>query len=156
VGGVARCVAGRRRRAVRDREFITDRVNKVPLVLVFLGVYYLLFTAAAFLGKPRRVAEIFRAPDLHAALFFAFFILPDPPTAPAKYPGQVICGVLVAVVSFAVFQWIGAAYYLLAGVLAVNVWEAWRRAHSRQAHAVEKALAASVRRLMPRRSGRLA
>ncbi|MEO8069832.1 MAG: RnfABCDGE type electron transport complex subunit D [Acidobacteriota bacterium] len=136
--------------------FITDRVNKVPLVLVFLGVYYLLFTAAAFLGEPRRVAEIFRAPDLHAALFFAFFILTDPPTSPAKYPGQVICGVLVAVVSFAVFQWIGAAYYPLAGVLAGNVWEAWRRAHSRQAHAVEKAFAASARRLMPRRSGRLA
>ena len=29
--------------------------------------------------------------------------------------------------SYAVFEWIGAAHYLLAGVLAGNVWEAWRR-----------------------------
>ena len=60
-------------------------------------------------------------------LFFAFFILTDPPTSPTKYRDQIICGVLVAVVSYAVFEWIGAVYYLLAGVLAGNVWEAWRR-----------------------------
>ena len=30
--------------------FITDRVNKMPLVLVFLGTYFLLFTATAFVG----------------------------------------------------------------------------------------------------------
>jgi hypothetical protein len=35
--------------------------------------------------------------------------------------------VLVALVSFGIFQWIGAAYYLLAGVLVGNVWEAWHR-----------------------------
>jgi hypothetical protein len=29
---------------------------------------------------------------------------------------------------FAAFELIGAAYYLLAGVLVGNVWEAWRRA----------------------------
>src|SRR6185369_5919802 len=45
--------------------FIADRVNKVPLVLVFLGCYYALFTATAFLGDPGGVAEIFRSPDLH-------------------------------------------------------------------------------------------
>ena len=38
-----------------------------------------------------------------------------------------MCGVIVAAVSYAVFEWIGAAYYLLAGVLVGNVWEAWRR-----------------------------
>ena len=36
--------------------FITDRVNKMPLVLVFLGSYYLLFTVTAFLGDPAGVA----------------------------------------------------------------------------------------------------
>lgn len=107
--------------------FIADRVNKLPLVLVFLGSYYLLFTATAFLGDPRPVAEIFRAPDLHAVLFFAFFILTDPPTSPVRYPGQIVCGVLVAVVSYLVFELVGAAYYLLAGVLVGNVWEAWQR-----------------------------
>lgn len=107
--------------------FITDRVNKMPMVLMFLGVYYLLFTATAFVGRPQLVAEIFRAPDLQAVLFFAFFILTDPPTSPTKYRDQLICGALVAVVSYAVFEWVGAVYYLLAGVLVGNVWEAWRR-----------------------------
>jgi Na+-translocating ferredoxin:NAD+ oxidoreductase RnfD subunit len=107
--------------------FIADRVNKLPLVIVFLGSYYLLFTATAFLGDPRQVAEIFRAPDLHAVLFFAFFILTDPPTSPVRYPGQIVCGVMVAVVSYLVFELIGAAYYLLAGVLVGNAWEAWQR-----------------------------
>ena len=62
-------------------------------------------------------------------LFFAFFILTDPPTSPVKYRPQLLCGALVAFVSFVVFEWIGAAYYLLAGVLVGNVWEAWRRMH---------------------------
>jgi Na+-translocating ferredoxin:NAD+ oxidoreductase RnfD subunit len=107
--------------------FIADRVNKVPLVLIFLGTYYLLFTLAAFLGDPGKVAEIFRTPDLHAVLFFAFFILTDPPTSPVKYPDQLVCGAIVAVVSFAIFERVGAAYYLLAGVLVGNIWEAWHR-----------------------------
>jgi Na+-translocating ferredoxin:NAD+ oxidoreductase RnfD subunit len=108
--------------------FITDRVNKMPLVLSFLGAYYLFFTATAFLGDAGKVAEVFRPPDLNAVLFFAFFILTDPPTSPVKYPDQLMCGVIVAAVSYAAYEWIGAAYYLLAGVLVGNVWEAWRRA----------------------------
>ena len=110
--------------------FIADRVNKVPLVLIFLGAYFLLFTLSAYLGDPRKVAEIFRAPDLHAVLFFAFFILTDPPTSPVKYPDQLVCGVMVALVSYAIFESVGAAYYLLAGVLVGNIWEAWHRWYS--------------------------
>jgi Na+-translocating ferredoxin:NAD+ oxidoreductase RnfD subunit len=115
--------------------FITDRVNKMPLVLAFLGSYYLLFTITAYAGDPGRVAEVFRAPDLQAALFFAFFILTDPPTAPAKYPHQLVCGALVAAVSYLVFEWTGAADYLLAGVLAGNAFEAWRRGRARPSRA---------------------
>jgi Na+-translocating ferredoxin:NAD+ oxidoreductase RnfD subunit len=109
--------------------FITDRVNKMPLALTFLGLYYALFTATAFIGDSERVAEIFRAPDLHAVLFFAFFILTDPPTSPTKYADQILCGVIVALSSYFLFEVIGAVYYLLAGVLVGNVWEAWRRWH---------------------------
>lgn len=111
--------------------FIADRVNKMPIVLAFLGAYYTLFTLAAFVGDPRTVAEIFRAPDLHAVLYFAFFMLTDPPTAPIKTRDQVVCGVLVAVVSFVLFETIGVVYYLLAGLLVGNVWEAWRRSKNR-------------------------
>ena len=115
--------------------FITDRVNKMPLVLAFLGTYYLLATVAAFGGNPGTVAELYRAPDLHAALFFAFFMVTDPPTSPPKHRDQLVYGVIVAVVSFAVFELIGAVYFLLAGLLVANVWEAWRRmrAHARKA-----------------------
>ena len=129
--------------------FITDRVNKMPLVLVFLGTYYLLFTITAFAGDPRWVSEIFRAPDLEAVLFFAFIILTDPPTSPAKYPDQLICGVLVAVVSFATFEWLGAVYYLLAGVLVGNVWEAWRRVNRRNSHPFPQRTLAFLREIMP-------
>lgn len=107
--------------------FIVDRVNKVPLVLVFLFTYFGLFTLTSFLSNPGGVAELFRAPDLHAVLFFAFFILTDPPTSPVRYPDQIVCAVLVALASYATFEWVGAAYYLLAGVLVGNIWEAWHR-----------------------------
>ena len=72
--------------------FITDRVNKMPLVLSFLGTYFLLFTVTAFVSDPRWVSEIYRPPDLEAAVYFAFIILTDPPTSPAKYPDQIVCG----------------------------------------------------------------
>jgi Na+-translocating ferredoxin:NAD+ oxidoreductase RnfD subunit len=111
--------------------FITDRVNKLPLVLAFLGVYYGLFTIVAFTGDTALVAEIYRQPDMQASLYFAFFILTDPPTSPVKYGDQIICGAIVAVIAFAAFEGIGAAYYLLAGVLVGNVWEAWRRTQKR-------------------------
>jgi len=107
--------------------FMTHRVNKMPMVLAFLGTYFLLFTVTAFVGDPARLAEIFRAPDLQASLYFAFFILTDPPTSPTKYAHQVICGLLVASIGYAVFEWTGAAHYLLSGVLAGNLWEAVRR-----------------------------
>jgi Na+-translocating ferredoxin:NAD+ oxidoreductase RnfD subunit len=129
--------------------FIVDRVNKMPLLLAFLGSYFLLFTIAAFTRSPVGVAEIFRTPDLQAALFFAFFILSDPPTSPVKYHDQVVYGILVAVVSFAVFESIGAVYYLLAGVLVGNLWEAWRRVHRRSQHGFPQGMPMFLREISP-------
>ena len=117
--------------------FMADRVNKMPMVLVFLGSYYVFFTVTAFTGNPGHVAEIFRAPDLHAVLYFAFFILTDPPTSPVKYREQIACALIVSVVAYVTFEWIGAAYYLLAGVLVGNVWEAWRRMSKGRRHKAE-------------------
>lgn len=115
--------------------FMTVRVNKVPMVLAFLGVYFGLFTAVAFASDPAWVAEVFRAPDLQMALFFALFILTDPPTSPTKYVDQIICGAIVGAISVGIFEWLGAAYYLLAGVLAGNLWETARRVRIRRARA---------------------
>jgi len=111
--------------------FITRRVNKMPLVLAFLASYFLLFTLAAFFGNALSVAEIFQTPDLEAVLYFALFILTDPPTSPTRYREQLIFGVLVAAVSFGLFQKTGVVYYLLGGVVMGNAWEAWRRALAR-------------------------
>lgn len=129
--------------------FITDRVNKMPLVLSFFGSYFLLFTVTSFVRDPRWVAEIFRSPDLEAAVFFAFIILTDPPTSPAKYPDQLVCGVIVAVVSFTLFEWAGVVYYLLAGVLVGNVWEAWRRLHRRSVRSFPYGIGAFLREISP-------
>lgn len=106
---------------------IAWRVNKLPLVVAFLGFYFALFTTAAFIRDPAWVAEVFRAPDVQAVLYFAFFILTDPPTSPIAARDQIAFAAIVALVSFGIFESTGAVFYLLAGVLAGNVWEARRR-----------------------------
>ena len=110
---------------------IANHINKLPLVLVFLGVYFALFTATAFFGSTATVAEIFRAPDVNAALFFALFMLDDPPTSPVRYRDQIPFAIIVALVSYGMFMWFGVVYYLLAGLLVGNAWEAWRRVIAR-------------------------
>ncbi len=107
--------------------FIADRINKLPLLLAFLGAYVALFTAASFVIDPGRVAEIFREPDIEALLFFAFFMLDDPPTCPVRYGDQVQFGVLVALMSYVLFVANGAVYFLPAGLLLGNAWESARR-----------------------------
>ncbi len=116
--------------------FVADRVNKLPMALVFTGCYFLVFAVYAYAGDPARVAEIFRSPDLNATLFFALFMLTDPPTSPARYRDQIVFGLIAALVSFAVYTMLGGVYYLLAGLLVGNVWEMWRRmtARSRAPH----------------------
>jgi Na+-translocating ferredoxin:NAD+ oxidoreductase RnfD subunit len=129
--------------------FITGRVNKMPLVLTFLGAYFLLFTVTAFVSDPRMVSEVFRPPDLEAVLFFAFIILTDPPTSPVRYRDQVGCGILVALVSYAFFEWAGVVYYLLAGALAGNLWEAWRRANRRSGRTFPRGMGALLNDMAP-------
>lgn len=107
--------------------FIANRVGKMPLVLAFLGIYYTLFTIAAFVGDAGQVAELYRAPDLHMALFFAFFMATDPPTSPPKPRDQLTYGVIAAVTSFATFELTGGVYFLLVGLLVANLWEAVRK-----------------------------
>jgi Na+-translocating ferredoxin:NAD+ oxidoreductase RnfD subunit len=129
--------------------FIADRVNRMPLVLAFLAAYYGLFTFTSFIADPAGVSEVFRTPDLHAALFFAFFILTDPPTSPVRYHDQVVFAMIVALTSFAIFEWIGAVYYLLAGVLVGNVWEAWRRVQRRSDQIFPTGVPVFIREVSP-------
>jgi Na+-translocating ferredoxin:NAD+ oxidoreductase RnfD subunit len=123
--------------------FMAYRVAKIPIVLSFLGVYYLLFTVMSFIGDPAFVSTLYRAPDLHAALYFAFFMVSDPPTSPPKPRDQVIFGAIVAVACFAAFEVIHAVYFLAAGLLVGNVWEAWRRMRLK-ANRASRAIAAAA------------
>jgi len=132
--------------------YIADRVNKMPLVLSFLGAYFVLFAVTAYLGDPRRVAEIFRSPDIEMVLFFALIILTDPPTSPARYRDQWICGIIVAAISYAVFEIFGVVYFLLAGALAGNVWAAWRRVHRRSQSKFSRRVAVFMQELSPMRA----
>lgn len=110
--------------------FTVQRVNKIPVVLAFLGTYYALFALAAFVGEPALVSEVYRTPDVQAALFFAFFMVTDPPTSPPRPRDHVIYGTICGVASFAFFETVGAAYFLLAGLLVANLWDGWRRARA--------------------------
>ena len=88
-------------------------------------------TLGTFVGDPKTVAELYRAPDLHAALYFAFFMVTDPPTSPPSARDQAIFGVITAAAAFAIFDVVHSAYFLLAGLLVANAWEGWRRVRLR-------------------------
>ncbi len=122
--------------------FMAWRLHKLPLALAFLGVHFLLATLLAFVGDPAHVAELYRAPDVHMALFAAGFMATDPPTSPPKYGDQIRYGVLAAVVSFGLFEFVGAVYFLPGGLLAANLWEGWRK--WRRQHPVRAATPTAV------------
>jgi Na+-translocating ferredoxin:NAD+ oxidoreductase RnfD subunit len=103
------------------------RVRRWPLAVAFLAVYFALFAVATFVVDPAEVAEAFVPPDLYAAVFFACFMLTDPPTSPAREPAQIVHGALVACASVGIFLAAGAADYLVIGVLVGNLVEAFRR-----------------------------
>lgn len=112
--------------------FITDKVNKFPLALAFLAAFYGLFTLLSFgsipfVGDPALVTAAFRPPYIQMTLFFAFFMLTDPPTSPARYGEQVLYGIVVAALSVAFQVWFHPQYFLLAGLLLGNLGLFWLR-----------------------------
>jgi len=54
-------------------------------------------------------------------------MLTDPPTSPVRYRDQVVYGGIVAVASTALYLTLGGVYFLPAGLLVGNAWEAGRR-----------------------------
>lgn len=106
--------------------FIADRINKLPMILAFFGAYFTMFTVASIF-RSATVAETFRTPDLQALLFFAFFMLDDPPTSPVRHEDQIVFGMIVAAVTYFIFMQFGGVYFLPAGLLAGNLWESGRR-----------------------------
>jgi Na+-translocating ferredoxin:NAD+ oxidoreductase RnfD subunit len=114
-----------------------DRLNKLPLVLTFLGSYVGLWTAASFFPAvssavdAQLAAEMLRPPFIQAALFLAFFMLTDPPTSPNRYAEQVWYGVLAGGGTVAASLLGGGQLYLLYATAVANLWLAglrlWQR-----------------------------
>ncbi|WNR42499.1 RnfABCDGE type electron transport complex subunit D [Paenibacillus roseipurpureus] len=98
---------------------ITDRVNKFPQVFSYLAIYLgcLLIFGYFHIGD---AVDALRAPFIQAALFFAFFMLTDPPTSPAKTKDQIIFGMITALVGAMIYAIFGGLMYLFIGLLVGN------------------------------------
>lgn len=107
--------------------YVTHRVRRWPMVIAFFASYFVLFSAATYAVDPREIAEVFVTPDLQAAVFFAAFMLTDPPTSPAPERAQIMAGLIVGAAGATIFMIAGAAHFLLSGLLVGNVWESLRR-----------------------------
>jgi Na+-translocating ferredoxin:NAD+ oxidoreductase RnfD subunit len=108
---------------------VVRKVNKLSSVLTFLGVYFLLLTIGALTGNPVAFADAFREPETGAAVYFAFFMLTDPPTSPARLSDQALFAGIAACVAVACLAFnFGGVYALLIGLLAANAFEGARRA----------------------------
>lgn len=107
--------------------YIANHIKKLPMVLAFLGTFFGAATVLAFVKDPTMVAELFRTPDLQMALFFAGFMLTDPPTSPAKPRDQIIYGIVVAALALVFFRLVGAVWFLPGALLIGNLGEALRR-----------------------------
>lgn len=106
---------------------IARRVNKFPMVTAFLGVYFAAFLVLGMLHVETALsADALRVPFVNSALFFAFFMLTDPPNSPTDTRQQVAYGVLAAAVSVGLYMTVGGLSYLYAGLLIANGWNAYR------------------------------
>ncbi len=104
---------------------VVNRVNKFPMLFSFLGTYFILLTITGFfhIGD---ASDAFRSPFINASLFFAFFMLTDPPTSPAKDKQQVIFGVMCALVGVMIYSYFGGLTYLFTGLIIGNLFHLFK------------------------------
>ena len=113
---------------------VTNRIHKFPQVFAFLGTYFIaLFimdSSMLHLGTSTLhamvVSDALRPPFINAVLFFALFMLTDPPTSPAKIKDQLIFGCLTAVTGAVVYGLFGGLMYLYIGLLIGNLYQLLR------------------------------
>jgi Na+-translocating ferredoxin:NAD+ oxidoreductase RnfD subunit len=113
---------------------VDRHVAKLPQALAFLATYFGLFTTIAVttmgggvLSLSQRLAEVYRPPFLNATLFFAFFMLTDPPTSPNREDEQLRFGAIAGAIAVLAYLAIHTLAFLLAGLLAANLALAWQR-----------------------------
>jgi Na+-translocating ferredoxin:NAD+ oxidoreductase RnfD subunit len=110
---------------------VTNRVNKFPLVFSFLGTYFILLLILGILNVGD-ATDALRSPFINASLFFALFMITDPPTSPAKYKDQIIFGILIAIAAAVVYGLFGGLMYFFIGLLTGNLYHFLRKRQSLQ------------------------
>lgn len=136
--------------------YVAAKVNKLPLALAYLLTTILSFTVASYFGAAGQVAQVFRAPDINALVFFSCLMLTDPPTSPAKRADQLWFGVLAGLLAVVIFLASGVQWFIFGGLPVANLVESLRRVAARRAHLSEraaKAAPASPARWIPRVPG---
>jgi hypothetical protein len=103
-------------------------------------------------GTPHRLAEVYRVPFLNAALFFAFFMLTDPPTSAGRHDEQLRFGTIAGASAIALFVAVHDLSFLLLALLAANLWLAGRRIQRERS--VHARLAARRPRALARQEAR--
>jgi Na+-translocating ferredoxin:NAD+ oxidoreductase RnfD subunit len=104
---------------------VTNRVSKFPQVFSFLGMYFISFFIMNIFHAGD-AADALRSPFINATLFFAFFMLTDPPTSPAKVKNQIVFGTLAALVGVIDYALLGGLMYLFIGLLIGNLYHLYK------------------------------
>lgn len=107
--------------------YMAAKINKLAAALSFLLTATLVFTVASFGGAAAHAVQIYRSPDTEMLLFFAAFMLTDPPTSPTRPRDQVWYGIVVGAAAAAIFLKFGVQWFLLGGLLLGNAVESARR-----------------------------
>jgi Na+-translocating ferredoxin:NAD+ oxidoreductase RnfD subunit len=123
--------------------YLAAKVDKLALSCAFLTTALLGFTIASLLGATSQVAQVYRTPDIQALLFFAAFMLTDPPTSPARQGDQVWFGAVAGAASVAIFLMLGVQWFVIAGLPLGNALESLRRLAARR-HVPAAGLAAAA------------
>jgi hypothetical protein len=105
---------------------VLDRSRKLPAAVAFLSAYYGAYLLVAIIDR-HHASESFRSPISNAIVFFALFMLSDPPTAPVAIPAQIIYGVLVAATAVMLELTSHSQTFLLVALCAGNLYAAASR-----------------------------
>jgi Na+-translocating ferredoxin:NAD+ oxidoreductase RnfD subunit len=106
---------------------VLDRSRKLPAALAFLLAYYGIYLIVA-LTDPHHATEAFRSPISNAIIFFALFMLSDPPTAPITLRAQLTYGALIAAIAATLELTSHSQTFLLVALCAGNLYAAATRA----------------------------
>ncbi|RDI45495.1 RnfABCDGE type electron transport complex subunit D [Falsibacillus pallidus] len=105
---------------------VVNRVHKFPQVFAFSGTSFLILAIMGFFHSTL-AADAFRPPFINATLFFAFFMLTDLPTSPAKDKDQVVYGFLTGASGSLIYALSGGLLYLFIGLCLGNLFTYYKK-----------------------------